>query len=72
MGIKDLGRVVSKHAPSAVTPLSSLSDLRGRRVAIDANLLTQVLLYAMTCAFCRAHLSLLFPNAVTENPFRDI
>lgn len=44
MGVKDLGKVVSRHAPSAVTTLSGLADLRGRSVAIDANLLTQVLL----------------------------
>lgn len=40
MGVKDLGAVIKKHAPSAVTQVSSLSAFANRTVAIDANLLT--------------------------------
>ncbi|ORY92967.1 PIN domain-like protein [Leucosporidium creatinivorum] len=41
MGVKDLGAVIKKYAPSAVTPITSLSAFGpGTRFAIDANLLT--------------------------------
>ena len=40
MGVKDLGAVIKKHAPAAVTQIASLSAFANRAVAIDANLLT--------------------------------
>lgn len=40
MGVRDLGKIVKKYAPNAVTRYPSLAAFRGRRFAIDANLLT--------------------------------
>lgn len=40
MGVRDLGTIVKKYAPTAVTRYASLSAFKGCRFAIDANLLT--------------------------------
>ncbi|SCV74387.1 BQ2448_6819 [Microbotryum intermedium] len=42
-GIKDLATTLSKHVPSSITPLRSLSLLQGQTVAIDASVLTSKL-----------------------------
>ena len=39
-GVKGLLRYARPHAPSAFTPVV-LSEMKGRRIAIDATLLTQ-------------------------------
>ncbi|GAA5898862.1 hypothetical protein JCM8208_005414 [Rhodotorula glutinis] len=40
MGVKDLGPLIKKRSPSSVTKYTSLAPFRGKRFAIDANLLT--------------------------------
>lgn len=40
MGVRDLGNIVKRLSPASITPYSSLTHFRGKRLAIDANLLT--------------------------------
>ncbi|GAA6056688.1 hypothetical protein JCM3770_006468 [Rhodotorula araucariae] len=46
MGVRELGAVVKKLAPSSVTLYTSLRPFAGKRLAIDANLLTTKFHYA--------------------------
>lgn len=40
MGVRDLTAVAKRYAPDSITTYSSIRDFRGKRFAIDANLLT--------------------------------
>ncbi|KAK4053222.1 hypothetical protein OIO90_003996 [Microbotryomycetes sp. JL221] len=40
MGVRDFSQVIKRYAPTAIKPIDSLSSLRNKTVAIDANLLT--------------------------------
>ncbi|BGP48151.1 hypothetical protein JCM10450v2_004023 [Rhodotorula kratochvilovae] len=46
MGVRELGKLVRKLAPSSVTSYTSLRPFAGKRLAIDANLLTTKFHYA--------------------------
>ncbi|KPV75570.1 uncharacterized protein RHOBADRAFT_53535 [Rhodotorula graminis WP1] len=46
MGVRDLGKIIKARSPSSVTTYTSLAPFRGKRFAIDANLLTTKFHYA--------------------------
>ncbi|GAA5851778.1 hypothetical protein JCM9279_004403 [Rhodotorula babjevae] len=65
MGVKDLGAFIKARSPSSVTTYTSLAPFRGKRLAIDANLLTTKFHHAEAGRFA--------PGAPLEgvNPIKD-
>jgi len=66
MGVKELGKFLKTRSPSSVTQYTSLVPFRGKRFAIDANLLTTKFHYANAGKFTPGT-----PLGTTAKPLAD-